>query len=204
MAFTIVILILNLGEIDNYEFGTETLPGPENNVTADDAAFGHIFPELRFTHACPGCGECVHPFEVLENRRVMSVHDHDGWYKLFWAADDDYYYSDPVHMLADWARNRTAETPRGRWTIRIRAGQATHRSAPLHDCGQIPRDISLAYDLVVSDSPLDEAFHSGDGPLKITQSFSWLITNPSHPISLGWRLSGSPQVEAAVCPCARP
>jgi hypothetical protein len=204
LGFAIVLLVLNLREIDFYEFGTLQPPGPANNVAADDNPFQRVFPDLKFVHACSACGECVHPFEIVENRRVMSIHDHDGWYKLFWAADEEYYYSDPVHMIADWGGNRTAELPRGRWTLRLHAGPATHRGAPAHECGSIPIEIALAYDLVASDDPLEESFHSGDGPLKILQAFSWLVVNPGRPISLGWRLAGEPQIQADRCPCVKP
>jgi hypothetical protein len=204
LAAVIVLLVLNLRESDYYEFGTLTPPPKGNNVDADDGAFSRIFPDLKFTHACAGCGECVHKFEVVENRRVMSIHDHDGWYKVFWSGDEDYYYSDPIHMLADWGQNRTAETPQGTWRIRVRAGPATHRSAPAHECGQIPREIAVSYMLVQSEEPLETTFHSGDGPLKVPQTFSWLITNPGKMISLGWRLVGAPGVEAGPCPCAKP
>lgn len=203
MALAIVILVLNLREADEYEFGVLTPPGPGNNVPADDFAFSRVLPETRFVHACAGCGECVHPFEIVENRREMSIRDHDGWYKLFWAEDEVYYYADPIHMLADWGRNRTAESPRGSWLIKLRAGPATHRSAPAHDCGQVPQEIVLRYDLVPSEDPIDETFHSGDGPLKIVQSFSWFVTNPGRPLALGWRLVGDPAIHAAPCPCAR-
>jgi hypothetical protein len=203
LAFAIVLLVLNLNEIDHYEFGTEIPPAPGNTVDPDDRLFGRIFPELKFIHPCSGCGECTHPFEIVENRRVMWIHDHDGWYKLFWAADEEYYYSDPIYMLADWGRNRTAEDPRGTWTIRLRAGPATHRTAPAHDCGQLPRDISLRYELVFSGEPLEPTFHSGDGPLKIPKTLPWLETNPGRKLSLGWRLVGEPAVEAAPCPCVQ-
>jgi len=202
LAFGIVLLILNPREADDYEFGTLTPPAKGSNVGADDFAFQRIFPEFKFTHACAGCGECVHPFEVVENRRILTMHDHDGWYKLFWAADEDYYYTDPIHMLADYDRNRTAETPTGTWTIRVRAGAATHRSAPAHECGQIPREMTVTYRLVSSADPLDETFHSGDGPMKFVRTFSWLTINPVKPTSLGWEMVGSPVVDAAPCPCA--
>jgi hypothetical protein len=202
MGFAILLLILNLRESDHYEFGSETPPPRGNNVDGDDGAFARIFPEPRFVHACAGCGECVHPFEVVENRRVLTIHDHDGWYKLFWAADEDYYYSDPIHLLADFGKNRTAETPRGTWTIRLRSGPATHRSAPAHDCAQIPREISLQYELVISEDPLEASFHSGDGPLKIPGQFCWLVSNPGTQICVGWRLVGAPAVDAGPCPCA--
>jgi hypothetical protein len=202
LGFGVVLLVLNLREADDYEFGTRTPPAKGTNVTPDDYAFQRVFPEFKFIHACSGCGECVHPFEVIENRRILSMRDHDGWYKVFWAADEKYYYTDPIHMLADWGNNRTAENPMGTWKIRLRAGSATHRSAPAHDCGQIPREIAVLYELVSSPDPVDESYHSGDGPMKILQSFSWLTTNPGKPMSLGWRLVGSPVVDAAPCPCA--
>jgi hypothetical protein len=199
-----VLLVLNLRESDRYEFGTLAPPGRGSNVSADDFAIQRIFPDLKFTHVCAGCGECVHPFEIVENRRVLSMRDHDGWYKALWSADEEYHYSDPVHMIADWANNRTAEMPRGAWTIRLRAGAATHRHAPAHECGRIPREIALDYELVASENQLDDAFHSGDGPLKILETFSWLVTAPEKPMALGWRLVDAPRVDTAGCPCAKP
>ena len=204
LAFAIVLLLLNLREADEYEFGTLKPPGRASNVGADDFAIQRVFPDLRFTHVCGGCGECVHPFEIVESRRQLAMRDHDGWYKVFWAADEDYFYDDPIHMTADWGRNRTAEMPRGSWTIRLRAGRATHGTAPAHDCGRIPQEISLAYELVASENPLDESYHSGDGPLKILETFSWLVTTPEKPMALGWRLVGAPRVAADACPCAKP
>jgi len=200
----VVLLVLNLGERDYYEFGTETPTAAGNNVDAEDAAFSRIFPDLRFVHACPGCGECVHRFEILENRRVLTIRDHDGWYKVFWAQDDTYYYSDPVHLIADWGQNRSAEAPTGTWSIRLRAGAPTHASGAAHDCGQLPREIALDYVLDFSESPLDETFHSGDGPLKILQTFTWLVSNPGKPVSLGWKLSGAPKVLVEPCACSKP
>ena len=82
LGIGVVLLVLNLREADDYEFGTRTPPPKGSNLTADDFAFQRVFPEFKFTHACAGCGECVHPFEVVENRRVLSMHDHDGWYKM--------------------------------------------------------------------------------------------------------------------------
>jgi len=199
----VVLLVLNLGESDRYEFGTETPTPPGNNVDAEDAAFNRVFPDLKFVHACPGCGECVHRFEIVENRRVLSMRDHDGWYKVFWAADDIYYYSDPVHMIADWGQNRTAEAPAGTWSIRLRAGRPTHPTGSDHDCGRLPREIALDYVLEFSETPLDETYHSGDGPLKILQTFTWLVTNPGKPVSLSWKLSGPPKVVVEPCSCSR-
>jgi len=200
----VALLVLNLRETDRYEFGTEQLPPKGNNVDADDGGFARIFPDLRFVHACGGCGECVHRFEIVENRRVLSLRDHDGWYKAFWAKDEQYSYTDPVHLLADWGNNRTAEKPGGRWSIRVRSGPASHPTGLAHDCGRLPQDITLTYDLEFSDDPLEEANFSGDGPLKVPQTFSWLTMNPHKPMSLGWRLVGAPHVEVAPCACSHP
>jgi len=204
LSALVVLLILNLGEIDQYEFGTETPTPPGNNVDVDDPGFAKIFPDMKFVHACPGCGECVHRYEVVENRRVLQLHDHDGWYKVFWARDDEYYYSDPVHLIADWGQNRTAENPRGVWTIRVRSGPASHSKGTTHDCGRLPKEIALTYLLDFSDAPLDESTWSGDGPLKLLKTFSWLYMNPGKPVSLGWKLQGEPTVEVAACDCSSP
>jgi hypothetical protein len=203
LAIGIVLLVLNLRESDRYEFGSLTPPAKGSNVPTDDYAFQRIFPEFKFTHPCAGCGECVHPFEVIESRRTMQMRDHDGWYKVFWAADEVYHYSDPIHMLADWSNNRTAENPTGSWKIRLRAGSATHRSAPSHDCGQIPREIAVSYELVSTAVPLEDSWHSGDGPMRILRTFSWLTMNPGDPMSLGWRMVGVPSIDPASCPCAQ-
>ena len=200
----IVLLLFNLTESDHYEFGTETPPGPENNVDSDDSSFARIFPDLNFVHSCPACGECVHRYEIVENRRVLQLHDHDGWYKVFWAADDDYYYSDPVHLIADWGQNRTAEQPTGSWTIGLRTGPATHVASGAHDCGRLPREIRLRYRLEFSETPLDETFTSGDGPLRILKTFSWVVADLRKPVSLGWKLEGAPAIEVSPCDCSRP
>lgn len=200
----VVLLVFNLGESDHYEFGTETPTPPGNNVDPDDNAFSRVFPDLKFIHACPGCGECVHRFEVLENRRVLTMRDHDGWYKVFWARDDVYYYSDPVHMVADWGQNRTALTPEGTWTLKLRSSSPTHPPSAAHDCGRLPGEITLDYVLDFSETPLDETYHSGDGPPKILQSFTWLVSNPGKPVSLGWKLAGPPRVKVEPCACSKP
>ena len=200
----VVLLVLNLGESDRYEFGKESPLPPGNNVDPDDNAFSRIFPDLKFVHACPGCGECVHCFEIVENRRVLTIRDHDGWYKAFWAQDDTYSYSDPVHLIADWGNNGTAENPGGTWSIRLKTGPPTHAAGAAHDCGSLPREIAVDYVLDFSETPLDETYHSGDGPLKILQTFTWLVSNPGKPISLGWKLAGTPRVFVEPCACSKP
>lgn len=199
-----VLLLFNLNETDRYEFGTAATPAAGNSVDVDDPGFARLFPEMRFVHACPGCGECVHRFEVLENRRILSLRDHDGWYKVFWARDETYYYDDPVQLTADWGANRTAEAPTGTWSIRVRSGPATHPAGQAHDCGLLPREIALTYALDFSDAPLDDTSWSGDGPLKVLQTFAWLTSYSGKSISLGWRLQGAPGIEVAPCGCSRP
>jgi hypothetical protein len=60
----------------------------------------------------------------------------------------------------------------------------------------------VSYELVSTGDPIDETYHSGDGPMKIPRTFSWFTMNPGKPMSLGWRLVGEPVVDAAPCPCA--
>src|SRR5579863_4464716 len=153
LAAVIAVLVLQLGARDDFEFGTPSPPAAGSNVAADDFAFLRVLPEPRFVHVCSGCGECVHPFEIIENRRVMSLSRRLGGLRRLWASKRTWYYDDPVHMVADWGKNRNAETPLGTWTIRFRAASATHRSAPPHDCGQIPGEITLTYELVMSQDP---------------------------------------------------
>ena len=106
LASTIVLLILNLRERDYYPGGTPTPPagpGPE------DTAILGILPSIEHDG-------CIHTAEFSENRRWLRVRDRDGWYRLFWAGDDFYYFDDVAafhHALG----NKTACDPSGEWSI---------------------------------------------------------------------------------------
>ena len=136
LGAAIVILVLNLLERDVYEHGELAPPPPGSNVPDDDALFTRLFPR-EFVHTCATCGECRHPYEIVENRRAMSLRDRDGWYRLFWARDETYHYDDPVYLAAGY-QNRTAEDPSGTWLIRARIGPPAHASSAPHTCPEIP------------------------------------------------------------------
>lgn len=202
-AAAIALLLLNIFERDIYEFGRRR-PPKDRSVPL----ITQVLPE-RLVHACTACGECTHPIEVLESRRLLSIRDRDGWYRLFWAADETYYYEDPVHFAAEFA-NATAQEPRGDWTIRARIGPATHAAASPHECGTIPGIVELEYRLTVAEEPPEERSASAAGsPLKISDTFpllSYRYDVPHRPSMLHfiWKLARPPRIDAVPCRCAKP
>lgn len=111
LAFTIVVLVLNLRERDEYLDGRlEPPPGPIN-VEADDGALAWLPRTIEHDG-------CVHRAEFLENLRWLRLRDHDGWYRLFWAGDETYDYEDPAHFNAAM-KNPTARDPSGEWRITV-------------------------------------------------------------------------------------
>lgn len=59
---------------------------------------------------------------TLEETRVsIAVVDHDGWYRLFWAADDVYYYDDASYF-GGALDNATAASWSGTWTLKGSVG----------------------------------------------------------------------------------
>lgn len=207
LAFAIVVLLLNLGEKDYYEGGS-LVPPRGDNVPGDDGTFRRLVPET-IAHPCPSCGDCTHPVEILENRRVLTILDHDGWYKLFWAGDETYYYED-FALFAASLRNSTARDPRGAWTIRGRLGPPTHGASPAHSCTAVPGEFALEYTLAVSDSPLapEPPFQTGT-PLSVPTVIDWFpyyMDRPHLPAIryFGWRLARPPSVPVAPCACGKP
>lgn len=206
LLFAILVLWLNLGERDSYERGSLT-PPPGDTVPPEEGLFRRIIPET-VTHSCPVCGDCTHPVEILQNRRVFSLRDHDGWYKLFWAGDETYYWDDPVFFAAS-LRNATARDPRGAWTIRGRLGPPAHKDAPTPSRAPAPGEFLLEYELVVSPSPIPEEPPSGEGTLlpipRTLDHFSFYPDVPHQPYLLhfGWRLAWS-RIPASPCPCGKP
>jgi hypothetical protein len=206
LLFTLLVLLLNLRENDCYERGSLTPPRGDT-VTGEDGTFRRIIPET-IAHPCPVCGDCAHPVEILQNRRVFSLRDHDGWYKIFWAGDETYYWDDPPFFAAS-LRNATARDPRGTWTIRGRLGPPAHGAAPPPSGAPAPGEFLLEYELVVSPSPLPEESPLPAGtpfsPPRTINHFSFYPDVPRLPYLLyfGWRLAWS-KVPPLPCPCGKP
>jgi hypothetical protein len=103
LAFLIVVLYLNLHELDFYPGGSTEPPTGNSSFTPP------WFPETIIREGRE------YRLELKENRLELVLQDRDGWYRLFWAGDDTYYYSDPGHFSGG-LKNRTAHSPAGTWT----------------------------------------------------------------------------------------
>lgn len=193
------VLLLNLREKDYYDHGSLTPVDPF--AAKDDPVLARLVPDA-YVHPCPACGDCTHPVEVVENRRELFLHDHDGWYKLFWAGDETYYYDELVYLAAG-LQNRTAQDPRGRWFLRLRLGPARHGRVEAHRCREIPAEVTLDYTLVAGDAPLAPAPLEG-----FPEAFrAWPVLTQEQILDgrllhLGWR-ADAPRVETAPCPCGK-
>ena len=198
-AFVAFILFLNLRERDYYEGGSLA---PVAGDPAGDPVFSLLFaPEIR--HSCPTCGECVHPVEVVENRRTLQLHDHDGWYKLFWAGDETYYFEELQHLAACY-ENRTAEDPRGEWVIRTRVGPAAHGGGEPHECGAIPARTEYRFELVVQDHPIVELAQFDLPPALPVITYRYDGDKLPPFLYYGWRPASPPNAGAIPCPCGKP
>jgi hypothetical protein len=207
MGFAVLCLALSTREIDFYDGGS--LAPVEGDPSLDP-----VFPRLlaqEYRHSCPTCGECVHPIEIVMNKRALTLRDYDGWYKLFWAADETYHFEDPVFLAANLL-NRTARDPSGGWTIGATAGPASHAKAAPHDCGRIPTGIFLQYRLVTSPTPIrDEPIpHLSEvGAAERVQAFAREYDRPHLPpvLYFGWEEASRSDVSGfswSPCPCGRP
>lgn len=140
LAGVIALLVLNLRERDHYvDAMTVPPPGPVNVEPTDGA-----LDWLPLTTEHDGC---VHTAEFTENHRWVRVRDHDGWYRLFWARDDVYYFVDPS-TLNQSLNNPTARDPEGEWRIAF-----TYR--PPAGCARKPQSVKMRYALAVT---------KGEGP----------------------------------------
>ena len=137
LAVSVVILVLNLLEVDDYPEALD----PAAAVTPDPLP-SWLSPELK--HGCDACATCIHRFETSECRIVATVRDRDGWHRLFWAGSETYTYDDPA-FLGGALRNRTAELVGGTWTIRGRYTPAENH--PPHACSPAAREVDLRYRL---------------------------------------------------------
>jgi len=204
MAFLIAVLLLNLREKDYYDGGSLTPPD------GDGPSLDNLLPSLvppKFVHVCPTCGECTHPIEIVENRRTLTLRDHDGWYKLFWAGDETYYFDDLV-FLAACLENSTSRQPKGDWIIRTRVGAPTHSVGNPHECGQILQEFMVWYALVTTTGPVREGSAELSPCLNVPryiQAFARPMRAKGLPpvFHFGWHLVDN-NVSSRVCPCGQP
>ena len=194
-----VVLLLNLREKDYYDHGS---PVPVDPFAAkDDPVLGRLIPET-YRHPCPVCGDCTHPVEVVENRRELSLRDHDGWYRLFWAADETFYYEELVYLAAG-LQNRSARDPRGRWFLRLRLGPAAHGRVEAHACGTVPGEVTLDYALVAGETPLEPVPVDGlPGAWRSWPVLTQEMIADGRLLHLGWH-AATPHVQASACDCGR-
>jgi hypothetical protein len=201
-----LLLALNYLEPDAYENHLPGPPPPGPNVDADDGALWRILPS-KVIHACPVCGDCTHPVELLGSRRTMSLVDHDGWYRLFWAGDEVYHFDDPVFLVAATTK-RTAGAASGRWTIKARVGPGSHDPAAApHACTEVAREVELDYALEVGPDPAPAGSFEQAG-LQVPGLNTWLlqrIDTKSGPrfVAVAWRLASSPKLGRGPCNCSK-
>lgn len=139
LAIAVVLLALNLRERDLYLEGKPHPPPGPLNLDPTDGTLSW----LTLTTEHEGC---VHTLELLENHRWLRIRDHDGWYRLFWAGDDLYYFDDPSPFNIALG-NPTARDPSGEWRIHARY---VHETCPLRP--EIRARYVLAF---ASESPPD-------------------------------------------------
>jgi hypothetical protein len=193
-AFVAFALFLNTREKDYYEYGSLS---PVAGHPELDPVFPHLVPtELK--HDCPSCGACVHPVEVIRNERSLSLRDHDGWYKLFWAGDETYHFEEVQHLAASY-ENRTARDPEGTWTLHFRAGPPPHERAAPHDCGPFRSEFIWIYRLRVNEVRGEPSAALGPGLV-----FPYSGNKLPPLLHFGWQLSGTADLPPAPCPCGKP
>jgi len=154
LAVTALLLWLNLRERDLYAYA---LPGPPAGPVNQSSPPSWLPPVD----------------EITENLLWARIDDVDGWYRVFWAGTDVYWFDDASYF-AGALKNRTATNPTGRYRI---AGR--HKEAPFR----------LVYVLPEAAPPDGEAEVAGlTVPLGVhwftseywngRRTFSWILERP--------------------------
>lgn len=174
LAFAIVVLVLNLRERDDYLDGRPDPPAGPINVDSDDGALAWLPRTIEHDG-------CVHRAEFLENLRWLRLRDRDGWYRLFWAGDETYYYDDPSPFNAAM-KNPTSCDPSGEWKISV-----AYRAA---NCPE--RILRLRYSLFVTSDflPTSEETVEISG-VRVPKTLRWFLAQvPGGMRTFVWRLEG--------------
>jgi len=198
MAATIVILLLNYLEVDRYPKGLDAPPGPRN------AELPIWFPRV-ILHGCVYCETCPHRFVPSECRLSVTVTDHDGWYRLFWAGSEVYVYEEPEPVVAA-LRNSTAEVTDATWTIRGK--YAPVESMDPHPCPAAVDEVALRYRLRHGTFPgFGRPAIDPSGTLAVARAFYWVQRkSPTDPVGdLWWELENPDSFAGATrkpCSCS--
>lgn len=200
LAAAALILFLNFDEEDAY---------PEA-MTAEEAAAPVDLPSWlspTLAHPCEVCKLCAHRFEVVECRRVVTVIDRDGWYRLFWAGPETYAYEDAA-LVGGALRLRTAEFGEGAWTIKGRYVPANPTDP--HPCPASADTVDLTYRLRQGPfpGPGDPALDPS-GTLAVPVRFPWFRYRfpPGDDVEFWWELENPTTFAGSKpnpCACGHP
>lgn len=135
LGLVALVLYLNFLEKDYYPPALEAAPEPL-------AAGGPPWLPALLFHGCPACGACAHGLRIEESRILVTVTDHDGWYRLFWAGSETYRYDDPAYVRG--ALFNPSASAEGLWVIRG-AYEPVAPPGLAHPCTAAPAGFELRY-----------------------------------------------------------
>jgi hypothetical protein len=210
LAAIVFLLLLNLSEVDVYVGGT---PEPPKDPPSTDIA---LPLNLSREAVCEcACEHCHHLARVESAATVYKVVDADGWYRLFWAGDDTYYFDDVSYFL-NALENRTWKEAAGRRVLHILYEKSCPEEEPRHACStEIPVRVTLTYRLVLGGVPAVPAGRLTDprGMIELPIAMPGEALRPYYGhfrgetvgalLALGWVLDTAPEVEYGPCSCGR-
>lgn len=210
LAALLALLWLNLQESDVYFEGTDEPVRPASAGGWEPPA--GLTPEYRCgCEACGAEGGCVYAARVLDAASVYRVVDGDGWYRLFWAGDDTYYFADVSRFLSAM-ENRSWSRAEGVRRYDIAYERRCSYSGGEHACADpVPVRVRLAYTLVLGPPPAAEPIR--DGPLEIptwlpdaARSYETVYRDRvlSSVVTVGWVLAERDGVSIDRAPCRCP
>jgi hypothetical protein len=149
--------------------------------------------------------------EIVETHRTLSIRDHRRWFQLFHWSDRTYYFDDLVQFAGGYP-NRSARDQKGTWSIRARVGAAHHARKAPHDCGPVPTGFTVNYELLASETPLEETTHDLASPAILADrvqalAFRYETPSQSRVLHFVWQIApgaGAGATSLAPCPCGKP
>lgn len=191
LVVALAVVVLNLLENDVFLDGS-TAPPTEAINTAPPG-----WLPAAIEHDCAECGKCEHKLEIVRNQITLKVHDRDGWYRLLWAADDEYYYDEGAKFAAV-LKNPTAHSPEGAWVIEGRYAAPKHD----HSCGlETMIDLfELRFRLVTS---TQQPYRADPFPTRVDwMSFRYEEEGAEAVVPFTWLLDLQ-GMNQAPCPCGK-